>query len=78
MPKVYVPFLRWVCVNCLEDSMANCQIRTKMGLILRVFASILPGPCRSILIWIDTTALIRLEVVSILRRRIAPQAGNLV
>ena len=31
MPKVYVPFLRWVCVNCLEDSMADCQIRTKMG-----------------------------------------------
>jgi len=47
--------------------MADCQIRTKTGLILRVFASILSGPCRSILIWIDTTALIGLiEQISIL------------
>ena len=44
--------------------MADCQIRTKTGLFLRVFASIMQGPCRLILIWIDTTALIGLEVVS--------------
>ena len=62
--------------------MADCQIRTKTGLILRVFASILPGPCRSILIWIDTTALIGLEMVSIrLRRtkangRVAPRSSG--
>jgi hypothetical protein len=53
--------------------MADCQIRTKMGLILRVFASILPGPCRSILIGIDITALIGLEVVSIRLRRTRAQ-----
>jgi hypothetical protein len=47
--------------------MADCQIRTKAGLTMRVFASILRGPCRSILMGIDISALIGLsEQISIL------------
>ena len=65
--RAYVPFLRWVCVNCLEHSMTVCQIRTKAGTVLCGFASILRGPCRLILIGIDISALIGLiEQISIL------------
>ena len=51
-------------VNCLEHSMTVCQIRTKAGTVLCGFASILRGPCRLILIGIDISTLIGLEVVS--------------